>query len=204
MFQHTFAWFYNRHPKQPHMAITIHPTADVSSAAKLGDGTRIWQHVQIRDQAKLGQNCNIGKGVYIDAHVKIGNNVKIQNYVSVFDGVTIEDGVFVGPPVCFTNDMRPRAVNPDGSLKSATDWVVTPTLIKKGAALGANSTIVCGVTIGEWAMIGSGSVVTRDVPAYGLVVGNPARLIGYVCACGERLKDDNMYCAKCDKTMVNG
>ena len=194
---------YNRRPKQPHMAITIHPTADVSSAAKLGDGTRIWQHVQIRDQAKLGQNCNIGKGVYIDAHVKIGNNVKIQNYVSVFDGVTIEDGVFVGPHVCFTNDMRPRAVNPDGSLKSATDWVVTPTLIKKGAALGANSTIVCGVTIGEWAMIGSGSVVTRDVPAHGLVVGNPARLIGYVCPCGERL-DANMYCAKCDKTMING
>ena len=184
------------------MAITIHPTADVSSAAKLGDGTRIWQHVQIRDQAELGQNCNIGKGVYIDAHVKIGNNVKIQNYVSVFDGVTIEDGVFVGPHVCFTNDMRPRAVNPDGSLKSAPDCVVTPTLIKKGAALGANSTIVCGVTIGEWAMIGSGSVVTRDVPAYGLVVGNPARLIGYVCPCGERL-DANMYCAKCDKTMVN-
>jgi acetyltransferase-like isoleucine patch superfamily enzyme len=175
----------------------IHPTADVSASANLGEGTRVWQQAQIREGAHLGKDCNIGKGVYIDNDVQIGDNVKIQNYVSVFHGVTLEDGVFVGPHVCFTNDLRPRAVNPDGSLKSAKDWVVTPTLIKRGAALGANSTIVCGIVIGEWAMVGSGSVVIRNVPAHGLVVGNPARLIGYVCSCGERL-NKNYFCEKCN------
>jgi UDP-2-acetamido-3-amino-2,3-dideoxy-glucuronate N-acetyltransferase len=113
---------------------------------------------------KIGTNSIIGKGVYVDAGVPIGNNVKIQNYVSVYHGVAIEDGVFVGPHVCFTNDMRPRAVNPDGSLKAADDWELSETRIKKGAALGANSTIRCGITIGEWAMVGSGSVVTKDIP----------------------------------------
>ncbi|NWG18493.1 MAG: N-acetyltransferase [Chloroflexi bacterium] len=129
----------------------------------------------------------LGRGVFVDAGVQIGSRVKIQNYVSVFHGVTIEDGVFVGPHVCFTNDLFPRAINADGSLKAADDWVLTETLIRTGAAIGANSTIVCGVTIGRWAMIGSGSVVTKDVPDYGLVVGNPARLIGYVTPAGKRV-----------------
>ncbi len=169
------------------MTIRIHPTAEVSTEAKIGEGTSIWHQGQIRPGATIGENCIFGKGVYVDNDVQIGNNVKIQNYVSVFHGVTIEDGVFIGPHVCFTNDMRPRAVNPDGSVKSATDWKVSTTLIKKGAAIGANSTIRCGITINDWAMIGSGSVVTKDIPAYGLAMGNPARLVGYVCPCGEKM-----------------
>ena len=117
----------------------------------------------------------------------IGDNVKIQNYVSVYHGVIIEDGVFIGPHVCFTNDLRPRAIKPDGSRKQANDWVVTETLIRRGASLGANSTIRCGTTIGQWAMVGAGSVITKDVPDHGLIWGNPARLKGFVCECGGRL-----------------
>lgn len=189
------------------MAIRIHPTAEVSDKATIGEGTSIWNHAQVRENATLGQNCVLSKGVYIDFGVSIGNNVKIQNYVSVYHGVTIKDGVFVGPHVCFTNDLVPRAVNPDGSLKDADDWALSETLIEKGAALGANSTIMCGITIGQWALIGSGSVVTHDVPAHGLVWGNPARLHGFVCKCGARVveADDErypsggvkMHCTKC-------
>lgn len=167
--------------------VFIHPTAEVEAGAIIGEESKIWHLVHIRRDANLGTNCVIGRGVFIDAGVKIGNSVKIQNYVSVFHGVTIEDGVFVGPHVCFTNDMFPRAVNPDMSLKAADDWVLSETLVKAGAAIGANSTIVCGITIGRWAMIGSGSVVTKDVPDYALVVGNPARVIGYVTASGKRV-----------------
>lgn len=166
----------------------IHPSATVEDGASIGENTRIWQLVQVRPHARIGNNCNLGRGVYVDSHVMIGNNVKIQNYVSVFEGVTLEDGVFVGPHAVFTNDKLPRAINPDGTLKSATDWGVTPTLVQYGAAIGANAVLVCGVTVGRWAMIGSGTVVTKDVPAYGLVVGNPARLIGYVNEAGERVQ----------------
>lgn len=165
----------------------IHPSATVEDGASIGENTRIWHLVQVRPQATIGENCNIGRGVYIDNHVVIGNNVKIQNYVSVFDGVTIEDGVFVGPHAVFTNDKLPRAINADGTAKSADDWQVTPTLVKYGAAIGSNAVLVCGITVGRWAMIGSGSVVTKDVPDYGLVVGNPARLIGYVDENGNRI-----------------
>jgi len=169
------------------MAVRIHPTAEVSDKAKIGEGSSIWHQAQVREGVSIGHNCIIGKGVYVDAGVSIGNNVKIQNYVSVYHGVTVEDGVFIGPHVCFTNDLRPRAVNPDGSLKAADDWVLSTTRIGMGAALGANSTIRCGIRIGTWAMVGSGSVVTHDVPDYGLVWGNPARLHGFVCPCGSQV-----------------
>lgn len=167
--------------------IYIDSTADVSPDTHVGDGTRIWRHVHIREHAYIGESCNIGKGVYIEKHVRIGSRVKIQNNVSIFEGVTIEDGVFIGPHVTFTNDMHPRAITPDGKLKSAEDWTVTTTLVKYGASIGAGSVIVCGVTIGDFALIGAGSVVTRDVPPYALVYGNPARLQGYVCRSAHRL-----------------
>ena len=169
--------------------VRIHPTADVSASATIGPGTRIWHLAQVRDDARVGAECILGKNVYVDAGVVIGDRVKVQNNVSIYHGVTIEDGVFIGPHVCFTNDKVPRAVNRDGSLKADTDWQVTPTLVRRGAALGANSTILPGVTIGRWAMVGSGSVVTRDVADHELVVGNPARRIGSACPCGQPLRD---------------
>ena len=165
----------------------IHPSAEVEADVTIGENSKVWHLCHIRRGAHIGSDCVIGRGVFVDAGVKIGSRVKIQNYVSVFHGVTIEDGVFVGPHVCFTNDMFPRAVNPDMSLKAADDWVLSETVVKAGAALGANSTIVCGITIGNWAMVGSGSVVTKDVPDHALVVGNPARVIGYVTASGKRV-----------------
>jgi acetyltransferase-like isoleucine patch superfamily enzyme len=143
----------------------------------------------VREGARLGCNCIVGKGAYVDFDVQIGDDVKIQNRVSVYHGATVEDGVFIGPHACLTNDRLPRAVNPDGSLKRADDWVVSPILVRQGAAVGACAVVLPGVTIGRWAMVGAGSVVTRDVPDYGLVWGNPARLHGFVCPCGERLEE---------------
>ena len=169
------------------MDFYAHPSAEVASSATIGRNTKIWHQAQIRDHASIGSECIIGKGVYVGADVKIGNRVKIQNYVSIYEGLTIEDGVMVGPHVCFTNDLLPRAVNPDGSIKDADDWELTPTLVREGAGLGANSTIRCGVAIGRWALVGAGSVVTKDVPDYALVVGNPGRIVGWMCRCGIKL-----------------
>ncbi|NNJ11093.1 N-acetyltransferase [Chloroflexales bacterium ZM16-3] len=165
---------------------TIHPTADVSPQADIGEGTRVWAHVQIRERAKIGRNCIIGRNSYIEFDVSVGDNVKIQNNSSLYVGLTVEDGVFIGPHVIFTNDKLPRAINPDGSLKSAADWHVGKTLVQYGASIGAGAVIVTGITIGRWAMVGSGSVATKDVPDHALVVGNPARVIGYVSANGVR------------------
>ena len=178
---------------------SIHPTAEVSPQASLGSGTHVWNWAQSRNGAVLGEQCIVGKGVYVDSGVHIGHRVKIQNHVSIYRGVTLDDGVFVGPHVCFTNDRLPRAINPDGSLKSDADWVIAPTLVHTGAALGAASVIVAGVTIGRWALVGAGAVVTRDVPDHGLVVGNPARLVGYVCFCAQRLivEGTTGYCPAC-------
>ncbi len=145
----------------------------------------------------IGRNCILGKGVYIDFGVHIGNNVKIQNRSSVYHGVELESGVFVGPHVIFTNDRLPRAINPDGTLKSDDDWELGHVLVKEGASIGAGSIIVPGVTIGRWAMIGAGSVVTRDIPDYGLAYGNPARLRGWACPCGHKLEPKEQDIWKC-------
>ncbi len=185
--------------------IRIHPTAEVSPDAIIGDGTGIWHQCQVREGAHIGEQCILGKNVYVDFGVHIGNRVKIQNNCSVYHGVTIEDGVFLGPHVVLTNDRYPRAINPDGTLKGADDWVVSPTRICYGAAIGARTVILPGITVGRFAMVGAGAVVTRDVPAHGLVVGNPARLIGYVCACGRRLRvsDEGLTCEGCAANYPN-
>jgi UDP-2-acetamido-3-amino-2,3-dideoxy-glucuronate N-acetyltransferase len=165
----------------------IHPTADVSPAAELGEGVSIWQNAQVREKTRIGDRTIVGMGTYIDVGVTVGKDCKFQNYVCTYAGVTIEDGVFCGPCVVFTNDLNPRAINADGSIKKATDWKMTPTLIKYGAALGANSTIVCGTTVGRFALVAAGSVVTKDVPDFGLVSGNPARLRAFVSAHGHKM-----------------
>ena len=165
----------------------IHQTADVSPHAQIGPGTRIWHQAQVRERARIGANCIVGKGAYIDFDVRIGDNVKIQNGVFVYHGVTLEDGVFVGPRVCFTNDRFPRAITPDGALKTDADWEVGMIVVRYGASLGAGAIILPDVVIGRFALVGAGAVVTRDVPDHGLVLGNPARLVGYVCACARRL-----------------
>jgi len=161
--------------------VFIHDKAVVDDGAQIGEGTRIWHFAHIRSTAKIGKHCIIGKGVYIDADVIIGNNVKIQNGVSVYHGVIIEDDVFCGPHMTFTNDMYPRAFS--------DSFQVSKTLVKKGASIGAHAVIVCDTTLGEYCMIGSGAVVTKDVPSHCLVVGNPARIIGFVCKCGQPVKE---------------
>lgn len=164
----------------------IHPTAEVSPEAVIGDGTSIWHGAQVRERAHLGRNCIVGKNAYIDFEVTIGDNVKVQNNCSLYHGLTVEDGVFFGPHVIVTNDKLPRAITPSGKLKGATDWTVGRTHIRRGAALGAGSIIVTGVTVGCWALVGAGAVVSRDVPDHAIVVGNPARVIGFVSAGGVR------------------
>lgn len=170
-------------------SVRIHPTADVSPQAVIGPGTSIWNQAQVRERARIGAGCVIGKNVYVDVDVVIGDNVKIQNNVSLFHGVTVEDGVFIGPHVCFTNDRLPRAINVDGSRKTDDDWEVSPIVVRYGASLGAASVLLPGVTIGRWALVGSGSVVTRDVADQTLVAGNPARRLGGACSCGAPLRD---------------
>jgi len=161
---------------------TVHPTAEVESGAQIGPGTRIWHVSHVRGTARIGADCTVGRNVYVDASVTIGDRVKIQNNVSVYHGVTLEDDVFVGPSAVFTNDHNPRAHNPD--------WVVTPTAVRRGASIGANATIVCGVEIGEYALVAAGAVVTRDVRPYQVVAGNPARHHGWVDRLGEVVSRD--------------
>ena len=178
-----------------HEGVFIHETAFVSDEAEIGCGTKIWINAQVREHAIIGDHCIISKDTYIDENVRIGSRVKIQNGVSVYHGVEIDDDVFVGPNAVFTNDFRPRSFN--------KEWQVTPTFVRRGASIGANATIVCGVTIGEFAMIGAGSVVIQDVPPHGLVVGNPARLIGQVCRCGAKL-DETGQCPACGAEGAKG
>ena len=170
--------------------VFIHPSAHVSEKAVIGRGTKVWINSQIRENSVIGENCIISKDTYIDLGVKIGNGVKIQNGVSVYQGVTVADEVFIGPNACFTNDYLPRAFN--------AGWQITETKVERGASIGANATIVCGRVLGEYCMVGAGSVVTKDVPPYTLVVGNPARPIGKVCKCGARVQSG--LCGACPGT----
>jgi len=181
--------------------IKIHPSADVSPLAVIGDETRIWHEAQVREGAHIGRECILGKGVYVDFDVQIGDRVKIQNRASIYHGVTLQDGVFVGPHVVFTNDRCPRAITPDGRLKSDADWEVGHTLVKEGASVGAGSIILPGVSIGRFAMIGAGSVVTHDVLDYAIVFGNPARQWGFACCCGQALsfEDEGWVCRACGR-----
>jgi UDP-2-acetamido-3-amino-2,3-dideoxy-glucuronate N-acetyltransferase len=162
------------------MTTQIHPSAIVDEGAQLGAGTRVWHFAHVCAGARIGEGCSLGQGVYVGNEVRIGRNVKVQNNVSVFDGVTLEDDVFCGPSVVFTNVHNPRSAVPRKS-------EYRPTLVKRGATLGANCTVVCGTTIGRFAFVGAGAVVSRDVADYALVVGVPAKQIGWVSRHGERL-----------------
>lgn len=171
--------------------VFIHETAIVDTGAEIGVGTRIWHWTHVCAGAVIGEQCNIGQNVFIADDVIIGNGCKIQNNVSLFKGVTLLDYVFCGPSMVFTNIFNPRA-----ELRKMDQ--VRTTLVKKGATLGANCTIVCGNTIGRYAFIGAGAVVTKDVPDHALVAGNPSGQIGWVCACGQKLSDD-LTCISCAK-----
>ena len=177
----------------------VHPTAEVSTEAQIGQGTSIWNQVRVREGAVVGEHCIIGSNAYIDCDVVIGDNVKIQNGALLYKGATLEDGVFIGPQACLTNDRLPRAINPDGSLKTEEDWTVGPILVRYGASIGAGAVLLPGVTVGRHAMVAAGAVVTRDVPEHGLVRGVPARLEGYICRCGARLRELNgsLQCPTC-------
>jgi UDP-2-acetamido-3-amino-2,3-dideoxy-glucuronate N-acetyltransferase len=169
-------------------ATFIHPTAEVSPDATLGEGCRVWRQAHIREHAVVGVGTIVGAGVYIGAGVRVGRNCKIQNNALVYEGAQLGNGVFIGPQVCFTNDFLPRAVNPDMSLKTADDWQVGQTKVEDGASVGAQSVLVTGITIGQWALIGASSLVTHDVPGHALVYGSPARIRGWVCFCARRLE----------------
>lgn len=181
--------------------VFIHHSAEVSAEAEVGEFTKIWNNAQVRNGVKIGDNCKLGKDVYVDENVIIGSFVKIQNGVSVFDGVIISDNVFIGPNVVFTNDKFPRAF--------IDDWEKRPTQIMFGASIGGNATIVCGNTIGEYSLVGAGSVITKNVPKHSLVVGNPAKIVGFVCQCANKLSEFIVHektvesiCHKCNKTVI--
>lgn len=167
----------------------VHPSSYVDDGCDIGVGTKIWHFSHILSDTTIGAGCNIGQNVVVGPSVSIGNGCKIQNNVSVYKGVTLEDDVFCGPSMVFTNVFNPRA-----HVKRMDE--AKDTLIKRGASLGANSTIVCGVTVGSYAFVGAGAVVTKDVPDYALIYGNPARQHGWVCACGEKLPE-NLQCTHC-------
>jgi len=166
---------------------TVHPSADVHPSAHIGEGTVIWHHVHVREGAQIGAQCSVGRGSYIGAGVVMGDRCKVQNAAQVYEPASIGAGVFIGPAVILTNDRFPRAVAPDGTRKSAQDWVPVGVTVLEGASLGANSTAVAPVTIGRWSLVAAGATVTADVPDFALVAGTPARRVGWVGRSGQRL-----------------
>lgn len=175
----------------------VHESALVESDVTIGAGTRIWHHAHVRTRARIGARCIVGKGAFVDFDVVVGDDSKLQNYACVYHGARLGRGVFIGPHAIVTNDLRPRATTPTFAPLRDGDWAVGETSIDDGASIGANATILPGIRIGRWAMVGAGAVVTRDVPPYALVVGSPARRIAFVCACGDSLAAEARTCARC-------
>lgn len=172
----------------------VHPTAVVDEDVSIGEGTRIWHFTHLGKGCRIGERCSLGQNVYVAPGVTIGSNVKIQNNVSIYEGVELEDDVFCGPSMVFTNVITPRSAFPRNTSRH-----YIRTLVRRGATIGANATIVCGNTIGEFGFVGAGAVVTHSVPNYAIVVGNPARVIGYACECGARLslETNGAHCTGC-------
>lgn len=178
-------------PASATLGAVIHPSADVSADAVIGERTKIWNRAQVREGAVIGDDCIVGKDAYIDFGVHVGDRTKIQNGALVYHGVTVEPGVFIGPGAILTNDRFPRSIAPDGELAGADDWTVSTITLRYGCSVGAGAIVVAGNDIGRFATVGAGAVVTRSVPDHALVAGNPARRLGWVCACGQRLADAN-------------
>jgi UDP-2-acetamido-3-amino-2,3-dideoxy-glucuronate N-acetyltransferase len=173
------------------LSVFIHESSFVDDGATIGDGTKVWHFCHVMPQAVIGEQCSLGQNVVVMNRVRLGRNVKVQNNVSIYEGVTLEDDVFCGPSMVFTN-----VVNPRSHISRKHEY--RPTLVRRGSTIGANATIVCGVTLGEYCFIGAGAVVTSDVPAYALVIGVPGRRVGWMCQCGERLPDSGAStCAAC-------
>lgn len=168
----------------------VHETADVADSATIAAGSKVWHYAQVRENAVLGENCIVGRGAYIGTGVEMGDNCKVQNYALVYEPARLANGVFIGPAAVLTNDHFPRAINADGTPKSASDWQPVGVEIREGASIGASATCVAPIVIGRWALVGSGAVVVRDVPDFALVVGSPARRIGWVGKAGHPLTVD--------------
>lgn len=176
-----------------------HPSAIIDDKAHIGANTKIWHHTQVLAGAYIGTRCSIGHNCFIGSKAHIGNGVKIESNTDIWDLVKLEDYVFVGPSAVFTNDLNPRAEYPKKKFPQFGTWL--PTVVKKGATIGANATILCGITIGEYALIGAGSVVTKDIPLYALIIGVPGKLAGWICECGTKLtfKNKKSVCSVCHK-----